>query len=185
MNKRIDVKPPWHPVVSEITARTGAVFGRYNVRADMKRVIDPADSKWKRAAAVGERDTQSWEAFEDAAKNHRTDRERRLCRHGNQPGQPVFRHTIAAEHVPGMNKNRGLQFFGGVPNRLKRCIIEVQSIHASEIRIRVHVRPNLRTAKAEFADAAFQFACCQIGILHWNSSEASETRRMIAHDFGN
>src|SRR4029077_2800092 len=151
MNKRIDVKPPWHPVVSEITARTGAVFGRYNVRADMKRVIDPADSKWKRAAAVGERDTQSWEAFEDAAKNHRTNRQRRLCRHGDQPGQPVFRHTIAAEHVPGMNKDRSVKLLGGVPNRLKRCVIEVQRIYASELRICVHVRAYLSATQAEFA----------------------------------
>ena len=52
------------------------------------------------------------------------------------------------------------------------------------MRIRINVRSDLRAAQPEFPDAAFQFACGEVGILHWNSSETGETRRMIANHFG-
>ena len=84
-----------------------------------------------------------------------------------------------------MNKDGGIHVFSGAPDRLKRCIIEVQSIDASEVRICIHVRADLCPAQAEFADAALQFACREIGILHWNSPQACETRWVIANDFGN
>ena len=83
-----------------------------------------------------------------------------------------------------MNKDRRIEFFGGAPDRLKRCVIEVQSIYASEMRICVHVRSNLRAAQPEFPDAAFQFACRDVGVLYWNGSKAGEARRMIANHFG-
>src|SRR4030095_3253446 len=150
----------------------------------MKCVIDATDGKWKRAAAVRKRDAQCRKPLEDASKNHRTDRERRFCRHGDQPWQPVFRHTLAAQHVPRMDKDRGIEFFSCAPDRLKRCVIEVQSIYASEIRIRVNVRSDLRAAKPELPDAAFQFACGEIWVLHRNSSKTGETRRVIANHFG-
>src|SRR3954454_15814082 len=38
----------------------------------------------------------------------------------------------------------------------ERCIIEIQSIYAAEIRIRVNVRSDLRTAQPKFSDTAFQ-----------------------------
>ena len=84
--------------------------------------------------------------------------ERRFCRHGDQPRQPVFRHTLAAQHVPRMNKDRGIEFFSGAPDRLKRGVVEVQSIYASEMRIRINVRSDLRAPQPELPDAAFQFA---------------------------
>ena len=49
-----------------------------------------------------------------------------------------------------MNKDRGIEFLSGAPDRLKRCVIEVQRIYASEIRIGVHMRSDLRTAQPEF-----------------------------------
>src|SRR5438034_521705 len=111
--------------------------------------------------------------------------ERCLCRHTNQPRQPIFRHTITTQHIPRMNKNCGIDFFSSAPNWLERCVVEVQRIYASELRICIHVRPNLCAAQPELPDAAFEFGRRKIGILHWNSSEAGETLRMIANDFGN
>src|SRR5262245_24651541 len=118
----------------------------------MKCVIDAANGKWKRAAAMGKCDTQCRKSLEHAAKNHRTDPETRFRRHRNQPWQPVFRHTLAAQHVPRVNKDRGIEFFSSAPDRLKRRIIEVQSIYASEIRIRINVRSDLSAAKPKFPD---------------------------------
>ena len=51
-----------------------------------------------------------------------------------------------------MNKDGGIKFFCGAPDRLKRCVIEVQSIYASEMRICINVRSNLRAAQPEFAE---------------------------------
>src|SRR5947199_4333882 len=125
MNMRINIEPRRCAVVSEIVARAGAVFRGHYIRADTEGVIDATDEKWKGAAAMRERDTQAVEALEHASKNHRTDCERGLCWHPNQPRQPVFRHSIPAQHVPGMHENRGIDFFGGAPNRLKRCVVQV------------------------------------------------------------
>jgi hypothetical protein len=80
-----------------------------------------------------------------------------------------------------MNKNCGIEFFSGAPDRLKRCVIEVQSIYSSEIRIRIHVRSDLRAAQPEFPHAAFQFDRREIRILHWDSSKPGEARWMIAN----
>src|SRR5258708_6926349 len=170
--------------MSEIATWTGAVFRRHHIRAHAKCVINATDGKWKRASAVRKRDAQCRKPLEDASKNHGTDRERRFCRHCDQPRQPVFRHALAAQHVPRMNKDRGIEFYSGAPDRLKRCVIEVQSIYSSEIRIRINVRPDLRAAQPELPDTAFQFGRREIRILHWNSSKTGETRRMIANHFG-
>src|SRR4029077_15458836 len=151
----------------------------------MKCVIDAADGKWKRATAVRKCDAQRRKPLEHASKNHRTNRERRFCWHGDQPRQPVFRHALATQHVPGMNKDRGIEFFSGAPDRLKRCVIEVQSIYASEMRIRINVRSDLRATQPELPDAAFQFACGEVGILHWNGSKTGEARRMVANHLRN
>src|SRR6266481_3650600 len=118
MNMRINVEPRRYTVVSEIVARTGAVFRGYHIGAHTKCVIDATDGKWKRATAMRKSNTKARESFEHAAKNHRTNRERRLCRHTNQPRQPVFRHTITTQHIPRMNKNCGIDFFSSAPNWL-------------------------------------------------------------------
>src|SRR5262249_53113889 len=147
----------------------------------MKCMIDPADGKWKRAAAVRERDAQPGKPLEHASKNHGTDRERSFGRHGNQPRQPVFRHALAAQHIPRMNKDRGVEFFSGAPDRLKRSVIKVQSIYAPEMRVSINVRSDLHAAQPELPDAAFQFGRRKIRILHWNSSKTGKARRMIAN----
>src|SRR6476469_10471617 len=168
----------------EIMTWTGGVFRHHHIGAHMKCVIDASDSKWKGAAAVRKRDAQFRKPFEYASKNHGTNRERCFCRHSDQPRQPVLRHALAAQHVPRMNKDPRVELFGGAPDRLKRCVIEVQRIYAPKMRICVHVRSHLRAAQPEFADAPLQFACREVGILNWDSSETGEARRMIANDFG-
>src|SRR5215831_12402606 len=145
----------------------------------MKCVIDAADGKWKRAAAVRKRDPQLGKPLEHASKNHGTDRQRRFCRHSYQPWQPVFRHTLAAQHVPGMDKDRRIEFFGRAPDRLKRCVVEVQSIYPSKLRIRINMRSDLRAAQPELPDATFQFGRGEVGVLHWNSSKTGEARWML------
>src|SRR6478736_459267 len=184
MEKRINVKSGRHAVMREIATWTGAVFRLHHIRAHMKCVVDASDGKWKRAAAVRERDAQFRKPLEHASKNHGTNRERRFCRHGDKPRQPVFWHALAAQHVPRMNKNRGIELLSSAPDRLKRCVIEVQSIYAPEMQIRIHVRSDLRAAQPELPDAAFQVGRREIRILHWNSSKTGETRRMIANHFG-
>src|SRR5215472_11335844 len=129
--------------MSKIATWAGAVFRRHDIRPYTKCVINATDGKWKRAAAVRKRDAQLRKPLEHAPKNHRTNRERCFCRHGDKPRQPVFRHTLAAEHVPRMNKDCGLEFFGEAPDRLKRRVIEVQSIYSSKVRIRINVCSDL------------------------------------------
>src|SRR5215208_2752398 len=170
--------------MSEIPTRTGAVFRLHHIRTHMECVIDAADGKGKRATAVRKRDAQGRKPLEHASKNHGTDRERRFCRHGDQPRQPVLWHTLATRHVPRMNKDRGIEFFGGAPDWLKRCVIKVQSVYSSEIWIRIDVRSDLGATEPEFPNTAFQFACGEVRVLHWNSSETGEARWMNANHFG-
>src|SRR6266403_1532167 len=118
MNMSINVEPRRYTVVSEIVARAGAVFRGHYVGAHTKCVIDATDEKWKSASAMRKRDAQAREPFEHAAKNHRANCERRLRRHADQPWQPVFRHTIATQHIPRVNKNCGIDFFSSAPNWL-------------------------------------------------------------------
>ena len=76
-----------------------------------------------------------------------------------------------------MNKDRGIEFFSGAPDRLKPCVIEVQSIYASELRIRINMRSDLRAAQPKFPDAAFQFSCGEVGSLFFDP--ASRWKRAI------
>src|SRR5262245_45402922 len=138
MYMRIDVKPRRVPKVREIATWTGGVFRGYHIGAHTKCVIDTPDSKRKCAAAVRKGDTKAREPFKHAAKKHGTNRERRLCRHANQPRQPIFRHTLAAQHVPRMNKNCGVDFLSSAPNWLQCCVVEIQRINASEMRICIY-----------------------------------------------
>ena len=91
----------------------------------MKRMLDAADREWKRAAAVGKSDAKIRKSLEDAAKDHRANRERSFGRHTNEPWQPIFRHPLFAEHVPGMNEDRRIELLGRGPDGLKGCIVEI------------------------------------------------------------
>src|SRR5207245_11559237 len=104
------------------------VIDRNQIGADVKRMLDPADGKWEGAAAMRERDAQSWEPFEHTAEHHRTNRERTFCRHTDQPRYPIFRHSFRAHHVACINKNGAVQHRGALPNSGERGIIEISSI---------------------------------------------------------
>ena len=85
----------------------------------MKRVFDATDCEGECAAAMRKSNAQLWEPFEYAPKDHRANCERRFGRHANEPRQPVFRHTLSAEHVPGMNEDRCVELFSCAPHGLK------------------------------------------------------------------
>ena len=121
-------------------------------------MLDAADGEWKRAAAVREGDAQLRKALEDAAENHRANRERSFGRHADEPRQPVFRHALLAKHVPWMNEDRSVELLGRAPDRLQRCVIEIQRIDAAEMLVRVDVGADLRAAQAEVAHATLQLA---------------------------
>src|SRR6516162_4314689 len=93
---------------------------------------------------------------------------------------PKIMEQIARDVSAGIATSHGSQYFGSGPDRLKRCIIEVQSIYTPKIRIGINVSSDLRAAQPELPDAPFQFARGEVGILHWNSAQARETRRMIS-----
>ena len=83
-----------------------------------------------------------------------------------------------------MNKDRCVQFFSGAPHRLKRRIIEIQSVDATGMRVRIDMRSDLRTAHSQLTNASFQLACGEFGILHWNGRKARESLWMITDDPG-
>src|SRR6516165_9410916 len=141
--------------MSQIVAWIRVVLRRNQVRSHMKPALDAADGERECATAMSERDTEFWKSFKDASENQGTNRKRRFSRHTDQPRQPIFRHALLADHVPGMNKDRRIQFFRGAPDRLERRIIEIQSVDAAGMRIRIDVRADLRAAQAQFADASF------------------------------
>src|SRR6476620_12502476 len=124
----------------------------------MKRALNAADGERKCAAAMSKADAEFWEPLKDAAENQGTNCKRGFGRHTHQPWQPIFRHALLAQHVPGMNKDRSVQFFSGAPHRLKRRIIEIQRVDATGMGICIDMRSNLRAAQAQFVDASFQFA---------------------------
>src|SRR5207247_2333042 len=103
----------------------------------MKRALDATDCSRKRSAAMSKADAEFWEPLKDAAENQGTNRKRGFGRHTDQPRQPIFWHALLAEHVPGMNKDRCVQFFSGAPHRLKRRILEIQSVDATGMRVRI------------------------------------------------
>src|SRR6266568_1125881 len=167
-----------------IFSRICVVLRRDQIRSHMKRALDATDCSRKRSAAMSKADAEFWEPLKDAAENQGTNRKRSFGRHTDQPRQPIFWHALLAEHVPGMNKDRCVQFFSGAPHRLKRRIIEIQSVDATGMRVRIDMRSDLRTAHSQLTNASFQLACGEVGILHWNGRKARESLWMITDDPG-
>ena len=133
-------------VVREIMARVDLRSTRAEIGPDAEAMFDSPEREGKCPAPMGERDPQLWKALEDAAKNHRANRECGFRRHSDQPWQPEIRHAFLPDHVPGVNKNRGSEFFGFAPDGLQRRIIEVDGIEPAEMLVRVHMAANLRAS---------------------------------------
>src|SRR5260370_8937749 len=116
----------------------------------MKCMFDSSDCEWKRAAAMGEGDAKFRKSLEDAAKNHRADRERRFGRHSDEPRQPVIRHALSAEHVPGVNEDRPAKLLDHTPDRLQRRILQLQVLESPADRFRVPMRANLPPPQSHY-----------------------------------
>ena len=104
---------------SEIFSRIRFVLNRNQIRPDVERMFDAADCEWECAAAVCKSDTELREPFENAAKDHRADSQRRLSRHADEPWQPIFWHALLAEHVPRMNEDRRAELLRCIPDGLE------------------------------------------------------------------
>ena len=170
--------------MSEIATGIRVVLRRDQVRSHMKRAFDAANGNRECTAAMSESNTEVRESFKDTAENHGTDRKRCFSRHTDQPRQPIFPHALLAQHVPGMNKDRGVQFLSGAPHRLQRRVVEIQNIDATRMGIRIHMCADLRATHSQVPHASFQFDCGQIGILHGNGRKSREPLWMIANDLG-
>src|SRR6266496_1363340 len=145
-------------------------------------MLDATDRSWKRAAAMRKGDSQIWKTLEDATEYHGANRERSFGRHSDEPRQPIFRHPIRAHHVPGMHKDRSVELFGRFPNNVERWMVEVATLGAVTIVIRIDVRADLDTAQAKLSDATLQFARGKIDILQGNCPEPCEVFRISANN---
>src|SRR2546421_6948736 len=128
-------------------------------------MFDAADREWECAAAMRESDPEFWKTLKDAAENHRTDGERCFGRHADEPWQPVFRHALFAEHIPRMNEDRGAELFRRAPDRLKRSIVEIQSVDAAEVWVRVYVGADLSTSQPQLGNTTLQLARRHLRVL--------------------
>src|SRR5205809_4051971 len=120
----------------------------------MKTVLDAADRSGKRTAAVREGHAQFWKTLEHATKNHRTNRERTFRRHADEPGQPIFLHTLLAHHVPGVNEDCGVRILRDFPDDIERGVIEIPAIRSVTMFVRIDMCPDLDAAQSELAHAA-------------------------------
>ena len=70
-----------------------------------------------------------------------------------------------------MNKDGGVKFLCGAPDRLKCCVIQVQKylrVRNADLHQRAFQSPRRATRVRE---RSVQFACGEVGVLHWNSSK--------------
>src|SRR2546427_5919808 len=74
-----------------------------------------------------------------------------------------------------MNEDGSVELLRHAPDRLKRSIIEIQSVDASGVRICVDVRANLCPAQSQLTNATFQLFSRQIRILKRDRRQASES----------
>ena len=148
-------------------------------------MLDSSDGKWECATAVRKRNTQLWKPFEDSAEDHRTNRKGSLSRHPDKPGQPIFRHPLLADHVPGMDKDGGVELLRCAPDRLKRGVVEIQVSMRPKCRFASTWVPICAPRRAEVTNRTLQFLRRQIGVLQRDGRQTGKAFRMIANDIGN
>src|SRR5205823_8782163 len=125
-----EIEPGGGFIIRQIFSRFCLVIDRNEVQPDVKSMLDSADRSGKGAATMRKRNAKFWEALKDPAEHHRTNRERTFGRHANEPWQPIFRHSLLAHHVPGMNKNWSVQALGRFPEYVERRMIQISAIGA-------------------------------------------------------
>src|SRR5204862_2320485 len=76
------------------------------------------------------------------------------------------------------------ELFRRAPDRLQGSIVQVESVDAAEVRVRVHVRADLRTSQPQLGDTTLQLARRHLRVLQRNRGQARESPRMSADDFG-
>src|SRR5207244_9049787 len=121
--------------LSEIFSRVRFVFRRDQIGPHMERALDAADGEWEGAPAVCECDAELREPIEHAAEDHRTDRQRCLGRHTDEPRQPIIRHPLLAEHVPRMYEDRRAELLRRAPKWLKCRIVHIYVVTATRVRV--------------------------------------------------
>src|SRR5206468_8550402 len=83
-----------------------------------------------------------------------------------------------------MNEDGSVELLRRAPDRLKRSIIEIQSVDASGVRICVHVRANLCAAQSQLANAPFQLLSRKIRVLKRDRRQTGEAFGVVAHYAG-
>src|SRR5438034_5179923 len=81
-----------------------------------------------------------------------------------------------------MHKHRGVESFCRFPNNVERWMVEVATLAAVTMVIRIDVRADLDTAQAKLSDATLQFARGKIDILQGNCPEPCEVFWMSANN---
>src|ERR1700737_1220871 len=105
----------------------------------MKSVLNASDCSGEGTATMRKRYSQSWETLKYTAKNHGANGERCFGGHSDQPRHPQLRHAFLAHHVPGMNKNRGVQILSSFPNNIEGRMVEVTTIRTMAMIVRIDV----------------------------------------------
>ena len=169
VHERVDVDPP------QVFPRGHVVGNGAQVGPRFEAADDSPDRRRKGAAAVGECDAQGRQLLEHAAEDERADRERDFRGHPDEPGKPVARHPIFADHLPRVNEDGGAERCGRLEDREELRAVEIRS---------VDVRADLDTLEPELPDAALELPDREVGALHRDGSQTGETRRVRARDPG-
>ena len=133
--------------------------------ATVPRVLQPAEQERERAATVGEADAQvGGEPVERAAEDHPVERQLRLGRHGDRPGEhPVFQ-PAAAEHVPRVHEDRGTERGAMGEERDEAIVVEVT---VTDVVADLH-------ALHPVGEAALELLARQVGVLQRDLADRHE-----------
>ena len=83
-----------------------------------------------------------------------------------------------------MNEDGSVELFRRAPNRLKRRVIEIQSVDSSRMPVCIHVRANLCATQSQLANATFQLLSREIGILKRDRRQPSESFWVVPDHLG-
>ena len=168
VHERVDVDPP------QVFARRHVVGNGAQVGPRVEALDDSPDRRRKRAAAVREGDPQVRQPLEHSAEDERADRERGFRRHPDEPGEPVARHPIPADHLPRVDEDGGVRA-SPPPRRSERA----PGCRGSQP---LTFEPICDPGEPEVPHATLELADREVGALHRDRAEADEARRVRGHD---